>query len=75
MHHPTDRSAHTTAFATPVVEHWLEREISTEESGEESTDLSIHEAEDECNKETLKHKQHVKILVCYAILHRQSNRD
>ena len=28
MHHPTDRIAHTTAFVTPVVEHWLEREIS-----------------------------------------------
>ena len=27
MHHPTDRRAHTTAFVTPVVEHWLEREI------------------------------------------------
>ena len=27
MHHPTDRIAHTTAFVTPVVEHWLEREI------------------------------------------------
>ena len=26
MHHPTDRIAHTTAFVTPVVEHWLERE-------------------------------------------------
>ena len=25
MHHPTD---HTTAFVTPVVEHWLEREIA-----------------------------------------------
>ena len=25
MHHPTDRIAHTTAFITPVVEHWLER--------------------------------------------------
>ena len=24
MHHPTDRMAHTTAFVTPVVEHWLE---------------------------------------------------
>ena len=24
MHHPTDRIAHTTAFVTPVVEHWLE---------------------------------------------------
>ena len=28
MHHPTDRIAHTTAFVTPVVEHWLEREIT-----------------------------------------------
>ena len=26
--HPTDRIAHTTAFVIPVVEHWLEREIS-----------------------------------------------
>ena len=28
MHHPTDRIAHTTAFVTPVVEHWLERELA-----------------------------------------------
>ena len=28
MHHPTDRVAHTTAFVTPVVEHWLEQEIA-----------------------------------------------
>ena len=28
MHHPTDRIAHTTDFVTPVVEHWLEREIA-----------------------------------------------
>ena len=28
MHHPTDRIAHTTAFVTPVVEYWLEREIA-----------------------------------------------
>ena len=28
MHHPTDRIAHTTAFVTPVVQHWLEREIT-----------------------------------------------
>ena len=27
MHHPIDRIAHTTTFVTPVVEHWLEREI------------------------------------------------
>ena len=28
MHHPTDRIAHTTAFVTPVVDNWLEREIA-----------------------------------------------
>ena len=28
MHHPTDRIAHTTAYVTPVMEHWLEREIA-----------------------------------------------
>ena len=28
MHHPTYRIAYTTAFVTPVVEHWLKREIA-----------------------------------------------
>ena len=28
MHHPTNRIAHTTAFDTPVVEHWLEWELA-----------------------------------------------
>ena len=28
MHHPIDRIAHTTTFITPVVEHWLERDIN-----------------------------------------------
>ena len=28
MHHPTDRITHTMDFVTPVVEHWLEREIA-----------------------------------------------
>ena len=32
MRHPTDRIAHTTAFVTPVVEHWVEREIAHEGS-------------------------------------------
>ena len=27
MHQTTDRIIHTTAFVTPVVGHWLEREI------------------------------------------------
>ena len=33
MHHPTDRIAHTTAFVTPVVEHWLEREMGPPHEG------------------------------------------
>ena len=28
MRHPTDRTAHTMAFVTPVVDHWVEREIA-----------------------------------------------
>ena len=28
MHHPTDRITYTMAFVTPVVDHWLEREIA-----------------------------------------------
>ena len=28
MHHPINRIVHTTDFVTPVVEHWLEREIA-----------------------------------------------
>ena len=28
MHHHTDRMTHTTALVTPVLEHWLEREIA-----------------------------------------------
>ena len=26
--HPTDRITHTTAFVTPVVEHWQDREVA-----------------------------------------------
>ena len=35
MHHPTDRITHTMAFVTPVVEHWLEREIAQWVEGSE----------------------------------------
>ena len=28
MHRPTDMITHTTAFVTPVVEHWLEQELA-----------------------------------------------
>ena len=28
MHHRTDKITHSMAFLTPVVEHWLEREIN-----------------------------------------------
>ena len=45
MHHPTDRIAHTTAFVTPVVEHWLEREIAqwVHPMKDRSDDKSHHE--------------------------------
>ena len=45
MHHPTDRIAHTTAFVTPVVEHWVEREIAqwVHPMKDRSDDPSHHE--------------------------------
>ena len=45
MHHPTDRIAHTTAFVTPVVEHWLEWEIAqwVHPMQDRSDDPSHHE--------------------------------
>ena len=45
MHDPTDRIAHTTAFVTPVVEHWLEREIAqwVHPMKDRSDDPSHHE--------------------------------
>ena len=45
MHHPTDSITHTTAFVTPVVEHWLEREIAqwVHPMKDRSDDPSYHE--------------------------------
>ena len=45
MHHPTDRITHTTAFVTPVVERWLEREIAqwVHTMKDRSDDPSHHE--------------------------------
>ena len=45
MHNPTDRIAHTTAFVTPVVEHWLERVIAqwVHPMKDRSNDPSHHE--------------------------------
>ena len=45
MHHPTDRITHTTAFVTPVVEHWLEWEIAqrVHPMKDRSDDPSHHE--------------------------------
>ena len=45
MHHSTDRITHTTAFVTPVVEHWLEQEIAqwAHSMKDRSDDPSYHE--------------------------------
>ena len=45
MHHPTDRITHTTAFVTPVVVHWQEREIAqwVHLMKDRSDDPSYHE--------------------------------
>ena len=45
MHHPTDRIIHTTAFVTPVMEHWLEWQIAqlVHPMKDRSDDPSHHE--------------------------------
>ena len=45
MHLTTDRIAHIMAFVTPVVEHWLEREIAqwVHPMKDRSDDPSHHE--------------------------------
>ena len=42
MPHPTDRITHTTAFVTPVVKHWLEREIAQWELNPGRIDPTTH---------------------------------
>ena len=59
MHHPTYRIAHTTAFVTPVVEHWLEREIAqwVHPMKDRSDDPSHHER-------TLLPRSYISLLSC-----------
>ena len=56
MHHPTDRITHTTAFVTPVVEHWLEREIAQ----------CVHPMKDRSDDPS--HHQHDRYSVAYRNL-------
>ena len=49
MHHPTDRIAHTTAFVTPVMEHWLERELNQ----------WVHPMKSKLNKTNSKQLKHI----------------
>ena len=45
MHHPTDRITHTTAFVTPVVEHWLCASSAREnENGQLPRELSSNQS-------------------------------
>ena len=64
MHHPTDWIAHTTAFVTPVVEHWLEQEIAqwTHPMKDWSDDPSHHEW-------TLLPQSYISLLEWERILH------
>ena len=70
MDHPTDMIAHTTAFVTPVVEHWLEREIVqwVHPMKDRSDDPSHHER-------TLLPRSYISLLysyrcsVCYLFIY------
>ena len=63
MHHPTDRILHTTAFVTPVVEHWLEREIAqwVHPMKDRSDDPSHHER-------TLLPRSYIAGLMCPSVV-------
>ena len=64
MHHPTNKIAHITAFVSPVVEHWLEREIFqwVHPMKERSDDPSHHER-------TLFPRSYISTLKFTGILH------
>ena len=68
MHHPTDRITHTTAFVTPVVEHWLEREIAqwVHPMKDRSDDPSHHERT-HTHTHTHIHTQHTHYYACLDI--------
>ena len=77
MHYPTDRIIHTTAFVTPVVEHWLEREIAqwVHPMKDQSDDPSHHERMRNCQEDVpfcydIVGKLHDKYDPCYAVPHR-----
>ena len=69
MHHPTDRIAHTTAFVTPAVEHWLEQEIAqwVHPMKDRSDDPSHHER-------TLLPRELSKAQ-CYRVAHQQMRHE
>ena len=64
MHHPTDRIAHTTAFVTPVVDNWLEREIAqlVLPMKDRSDDPSHHER-------TLLPRSYISLLIMYEVVY------
>ena len=64
MHHPTDRIVHTTAFVTPVVKRWLEREIAqwVHPMKDRSDDPSHHER-------TLLPRSYISLLSFHRVHH------
>ena len=67
MHHLTDRIAHTTAFVTPVVEHWLEREIAHWEGKRERERERERDRERDTHtdKETEREETHKNEVSCF----------
>ena len=41
MHFPINRTAHTTAFGGPVVDHWLEQKVAQAANASATQDQSI----------------------------------
>ena len=66
MHHPTDRIAHTMTFVTPVVEHWLEREIAQSAISIKISNLIIGFCSFDFSRPILKKDNFIEIL--YIVL-------
>ena len=77
MHHSTDRITHTTAFVTPVVEHWVEREIAQwfHPMKDRSDDPSHHERTLLPRSYISLHFQKTPYLLSYVGLRRQNGRQ
>ena len=67
MRHPTHRITHTTAFVTPVVGHWLEREIAGTRIDPNALTTELHLAPRFCNGDNWPVIFFFQIIISYCV--------